>query len=50
MLPDRAYYQLMRYERYGMLLLIVLSLMNVGGGLINQAIAAVWTGLYTLIF
>lgn len=49
-LPDRAYYQLMRYERYGMLLLIVLSLMNVGGGLINQAIAAVWTGLYTLIF
>lgn len=49
-LPDRAYYQLMCYERYGMLLLIVLSLMNVGGGLINQAIAAVWTGLYTLIF
>ena len=49
-LPDQAYGQLMRYERYGMLLLIVLSLANVGGGLINQAINVVWTGMCTLIY
>lgn len=49
-LPDQAYGQLMRYERYGMLLLIALSLANVGGGLINQAIGVVWTGMYTLIY
>ena len=49
LLPDHAYGQLMRYERYGMLL-IVLSLADVGGGLINHGIAAVWTGLYSLIY
>ena len=49
-LPDRAYGQLMRYERYGMLLLIVLSLANVGGGLISQGINVVWTGMCTLIY
>jgi Zn-dependent protease len=49
-LPDRMYGQLMRYERYGMLVLIVLSLTNVGGGLLSRAIGAVWTGLYTLIY
>ena len=31
-LPDRTYFQLMRYERYGMLLLIFLSFQGVGGG------------------
>lgn len=49
-LPDRAYDWLMRRERYGMLLLIVLSLADVGGGIINQAISVVWTGLYSLIY
>jgi len=49
-LPDSAYYQLMRYERIGLLALLALSFTNIGGGLINQAIAFVWTGLYRLIY
>lgn len=49
-LPDSAYYKLMRYERYGMLLLLLLSFTNVGGGIISRAIGAVWTGLYRLIY
>ena len=50
LLPDRLYFQLMRVERYGMLLLLVLALTNVGGGLINRGIYGIWTGLYYLIY
>lgn len=49
-LPDRAYYQLMRYERYGMLLLILLSVTNVGGTAISNAISAVYNALINLIY
>lgn len=49
-LPDGAYWKLMRYERFGMLLLIVLSLTGVGGSLIGGAISGVWYFLYHLIF
>ena len=49
-LPDRAYLTLMRYERYGMILLLLLALTNVGGGLIGGAISAVYTGLCSLIY
>ena len=48
-LPDRAYYTLMRYERYGMLLLLVLALTDVTGNLIGGAISAVYTALLNLI-
>ena len=50
LLPDRLYFRLMRIERYGMLLLLVLALTNVGGGLINRGIYGIWTGLYYLIY
>lgn len=36
-LPDRAYYQLMRYERWGMLLLMVLLWLGVFSGLLSAA-------------
>lgn len=50
LLSDRAYFTLMRYERYGMLVLILLSFTNVGGGVLSRAILAVYTGLVNLIF
>ena len=41
-LPDRAYFGLMRYERYGMLLLLALSWFGVTGDLISGAILRVY--------
>ena len=49
-LPDSAYWKLMRYERFGMLLLIALSLTGVGSSFIGGAISGVWHFLYELIF
>ena len=49
-LPDRTYFQLMRYERYGMLLLIFLSFQGVGGGAISAAINWVWQLFVNLIY
>ena len=37
-LPDRAYDQLMRYERYGMLLLFALVFFDVGSSAFSKAI------------
>ena len=48
-LPDRVYYTLMRYERYGMILLLILSLTNMTGDWISGAISAVYTALINLI-
>ena len=48
-LPDRAYCLLMRYERYGMILLLILALTNVTGNLISGAISAVYSTLINLI-
>jgi Zn-dependent protease len=39
LVSDRAYYQLMRYERYGMLLLYALVFTNVLGGPLRTAIS-----------
>ena len=50
LLPDRAYFTLMRYERYGMLVLLALSFTGMTGGFINRAILAVYNGLFTLVF
>ncbi|WP_312940933.1 site-2 protease family protein [Oscillibacter sp.] len=50
LLPDKAYFTLMHYERYGMLLLFLLSFANVGGGLIGRGIYAVYTTMVNLIY
>lgn len=50
LLPDHAYFTLMRYERYGMLVLILLSFTDVGGGLISNAILWVYQFLAALLF
>lgn len=49
-LPDRIYYTLMRYERYGMILLLLLSISDFGGDFIGNAIYAVYSGMVNLIF
>lgn len=41
-LPDRAYFGLMRYERWGMLLLLALSWFGVTGDLVSGAILRVY--------
>ena len=48
-LPDRAYFTLMRYERYGILALLVLSFLNVGSLSISRAVYAVWAALCGLV-
>ena len=50
LLPDTTYFQLMRYERYGMLLLLALSYFGVTGNLISGAIQSVYLGLFNLFF
>lgn len=50
LLPDRAYYQLMRYERYGILLLLLLFLTDLGGNAISGAISAVYHAFCGLIY
>ena len=49
-LPDRAYFQLMRYERYGILLLLLLSFGGVGGGAVSTAIRWVYQLFFNLIY
>ena len=49
-LPDSAYIRLMRYEQWGILVLLALSLLNVGSVSISRAISAVWSAMYGLIF
>lgn len=50
LLPDQAYLKLMRYERYGMLLLLALSLLGVSGGFISGAIMRVYEAMFNLIY
>lgn len=50
LLPDRAYGTLMRYERYGMLLLLALSLLGVFGGFISGVIDWVYEAMFNLIY
>ena len=49
LLPDRAYMTLMRYERYGFLLLLLIMWFNVGSNLLSQAILSVFQGMVNLI-
>ena len=49
-LPDRAYLWLMRYERYGMILLLLLSWFGLTGNLISEAIMSVYQWFFNLFF
>ena len=49
-LPDRAYAVWMRYERYGMLVLLVLSFADIGSSFISNAILGVYSTFFTLFY
>ena len=49
-LPDRTYFTLMRYERYGMLVLLALSFLGVTGNLISGAIFRIFELFFNLIY
>ena len=49
-LPDSAYIRLMHYERYGILVLLLLSFAGVGDGIISRAIFGIYSVFVTLIF
>ena len=49
-LPDGLYFMLMRYERYGMFLLIALSYFGITSHLISGAIQSVYAGLVNFFF
>lgn len=50
LLPDEAYSKLMRYERYGILLLLALSLLGVMGNFISGVIVRVYETMFNLIY
>ena len=50
LLPEGAYYTLMRYERYGMALLLLLVWFDVGSSALSTAIYAVYTWMMRLFF
>ena len=49
LLPDRAYNWLMRYERFGMLVLLVVISVGVGSNALNSAIRWTFTLLCRLV-
>ena len=49
LLPDRLYWQLMRYERYGMLVLLLLVCFDVGSDFLSQGILGIFNALWNLI-
>ena len=49
-LPERAYYFLMRFERYGMLILMLIIWLDLGGNYLSDAIAAVYYWMGGLFF
>ena len=50
LLPDEAYLKLMRYERYGILLLLALSMLGVTGNFISGVIVRVYETMFNLIY
>ena len=46
LLPDRAYYKLMEFERYGMIVLFVLIMTDTLGGFLSTAVESVFSRLY----
>ena len=49
LLPDRLYWKLMRYERYGMLVLLVLVAFDVGSDFLSWGILWIFNALWNLI-
>ena len=49
-LPERAYYILMRFERYGMLVLMLIIWLDLGGNYLSDAIEAVYYWMGGLFF
>ena len=49
LLPDRLYWQLMRYERYGMLVLLLLVVFDVGSDFLSRGILLIFSALANLI-
>ena len=49
LLPDRAYNWLMRYERFGMLVLLVVISVGIGSNALNSAIRWTFTLLCRLV-
>ena len=49
-LPDSAYGTLMRYERFGLLILLALSWLGLGGNLLGNAIYGVYNALFHIFF
>ena len=50
LLPDRLYAVQLRYERYGFAVLLVLSFLGIGGGVISRGIITVYNAFVALIF
>ena len=50
LLPDRTYFALMRYERYGILVLLALSWLGLGGNFLGDAIYGVYEALFHIFF
>lgn len=50
LLPGRAYSTLMRYERYGMLVLLLIVWLDLGGSYLSNAIQAVYLWMAGLFF
>ena len=49
LLPDRLYWKLMRYERYGMLVLLLLVAFDVGSDFLSRGILLIFSALANLI-
>ena len=49
-LPERLYWKLMRYERYGMFLLIALVMLGAFNGILSPAVDAVSDFVMSLVF
>ena len=50
LLPEKAYYTLMRYERYGMLVLLAIVWLDIGGNFLSNAIGSVYGWMAGLFF
>lgn len=50
LLPEKAYYKLMRYERYGMIVLLLLVTFDMGSGALSAAISRVFLWMAGLFF
>ena len=50
LLPDRIYLPLMRYERFGLLLLLILSWQGIMDGFVSSAILSVFNALFNLFY